>query len=280
MCEFCILHCIRPCVKLNGWNESFFSFSALVRITPVADPPRSPHLHADPGLWNRASDWTPLFYFCPPFARFPLIECVLSIRGGFRRGGWVLVGWLVGWGRGRRRREGWGGGDGGGFCGTSRRDERGLSLFYSPRLSSFQLFEASHQTGLNSRRDTICLSTTTTTTSLLGISPTHPSILPSLPIYLDSVLCIYLWPPASVQPFTRSQCLSVTADRRPEGKEKKKKKQAQVLAECKHWSRGSIFLVFSVYSMRAKMARTLDGHSIIYSHVHPDGFLLQTVGQM
>lgn len=96
MCEFCILHCIRPRVKLNGWNESFFSFSALVRITPVADPPRSPHLHADPGLWNRASDWTLLFYFCPPFARFPLIECVLSIRGGFQRGGWVLVGWLVG----------------------------------------------------------------------------------------------------------------------------------------------------------------------------------------
>lgn len=164
------------------------------------------------------------FIFAPPLARFPLIECVSSIHGGFRRGGWVLVGWLVGWGRGRRRREGWGGGDGGGFCGTSRRDERGLSLFYSPRLSSFQLFEASHQTGLNSRRDTICLSTTTTSTSLLGISSTHPSILPSLPIYLDSVLCIYLRPPTSVQPFTRSQCLSVTADRKPEGKQKKKLK--------------------------------------------------------
>lgn len=259
MCEFCILHCIRPCVKLNGWNESFFSFSALVRITPVADPPRSPHLHADPGLWNRASDWTPLFYFCPPFARFPLIECVLSIRGGFRRGGWVLVGWLVGWGRGRRRREGWGGGDGGGFCGTSRRDERGLSLFYSPRLSSFQLFEASHQTGLNSRRDTICLSTTTTTTtSLLGISPTHPSILPSLPIYLDSVLCIYLWPPASVQPFTRSQCLSVTADRRPEGKEKKKKNKLKFSLNVNIEAADLYFLYF----LFTQCERKCQGHSM------------------
>lgn len=53
-------------------------------------------------------------------------------------------------------------------------------------LSSFQLFEASHQTGLNSRRDTIC-PPSTTTSSLHGISPTHPSILPSLPIYLNSV---------------------------------------------------------------------------------------------
>lgn len=75
----------------------------------------------------------------------------------------------------------------GGLCGTSRRDERGLSLFYSPCLSSFQLFEASHQTGLNSRRDTICLPSTAITSSLVGISPTHPSIRPSLAIYLDSV---------------------------------------------------------------------------------------------
>lgn len=73
-----------------------------------------------------------------------------------------------------------------GFSGTSRHDERGLSLLYSPRLSSFQPFEASHQMGMNSRRDTICLFTTTT--PLLSILPTHPSILPSLSIYLDSVL--------------------------------------------------------------------------------------------
>lgn len=118
-----------------------------------------------------------LSFIFPPFARFPLIECVLSIRAGGAGG--VR----------KRKKEGRDEEEAtGGFCGTSRRDERGLSLFYSPRLSSFQLFEASHQMGLNGRRDTICLSSTTTTSSLLGISPTHPSILPSLPIYLDSVL--------------------------------------------------------------------------------------------
>lgn len=100
-----------------------------------------------------------------PFTRFALIECVLSIRVG--GAGWEEVE------------------DGGGFCGTSRSDERGLSLFHSPCLPSFQ---PSHQTDLNSRRDTICCSSTTAAAALLGISPTHPSIHPSLPIYLHSAL--------------------------------------------------------------------------------------------
>lgn len=56
-----------------------------------------------------------------------------------------------------------------------------------PRLSPFQLFEASHQMGLNSRRDTICLSSTPASL-FLGISPTHPSIFPSPSICFDSVL--------------------------------------------------------------------------------------------
>lgn len=167
-------------------DESYLSFSALVRTDPVAHSPQSPHQtpQPDPGLWNIESDWTLLFYFSPP----SLVSLWLNVF-------YLSVGVTVGgvWGkrkkeggtrRRRRRRQG--------FCGTSRRDERGLSLLYSPRLSSFQLFEASHQTGLNSRRDTICLSSTTTspiltTTSLLGISPAHPSILPSPP-YL-SRLC-------------------------------------------------------------------------------------------
>lgn len=147
--------------------------------------------------------------FIPPphplSARFPLIECVLSIRGGLLGEGEEEEGG----GRGR-----------GGFCGTSRRDERGLSLFYSTRLSSFQLFEASHQTGLNSRRDTISLSSSTTTHHHLLSSPYlahtsfHPSFPPSLSI--STLSSIYLRPPASVHPFTRSQCRSLTTDRRPE----------------------------------------------------------------
>lgn len=82
----------------------------------------------------------PLSVISPPVTRFPLIECVLSIHGGGARDG-------------REEETGMRGGEeGGGVC-----DERALSLF-----SSFQLLEASHQTGLNSRHDTIGLSSAAT----------------------------------------------------------------------------------------------------------------------
>lgn len=90
-------------------------------------------------------------------------------------------------------------GGGGGGC-----DERALSLF-----SSFQLFEASHQTGLNSRHDTISLSSTTT---FLCLYLTHTSS-PTSPPPIKALASIYLRPPASVHPFTGSQCRSVTSDR-------------------------------------------------------------------
>lgn len=161
----------------------------------------------------------------PPPARFPLIECVLSIRAGGAANEEEEEG-------GRDEEEATGG-----FCGTSRLDEKGLSLFYSPCLSSFQLFEASHQTGLNSRRDTIGLSSTTTSSSL-GISPTHPSILPSLPPYL-SWLC-----PLSTcgrrHPSTHS--LAHNADQWPLTGGQRGKKQAQVQAE----SPSSIFCVYYI----------------------------------
>lgn len=86
--------------------ESFPGFSALVCINPVAHSPQSPPStpQPDPCLWNRernASVIELLSFIFLPFARFSLIECVLSIRVGCAGGrGWV---------RGRRR-EGWGGG--------------------------------------------------------------------------------------------------------------------------------------------------------------------------
>lgn len=184
LCEFSFY--FSTCVFCNAfvivwsWMEASSIFAPYCLSTQwhtLLKPPTHPQ--PDLPLWNRernASVIELLSFIFPPFARFPLIECVLSIRTGGGAGG---------------EEEEEGGRDEeeatGVFCGTSRRDERGLSLFYSPCLSSFQPFEASHHTGLNSRRDTICFSTTTTS-SLLGISPTHPSILPSLPPYL-SWLC-------------------------------------------------------------------------------------------
>ncbi len=184
-------------------DESFLGFSTPACINAVALSPQSPH--QPPNMIpvfeiKRGTLWwlnSSLLFF--PSLLVSLWLNVFYLSAGGCRGGW---------GKGRRREEAMGG-----FCGTSHSDKRGLSLFYSPRLSSFQLFEAPHQTGLNSRRDTICLSFTTSTT---GISPTHPSILPSHPIYLHS--SIYLLLLASVHPFTRSQCSSGTTDRRPEWK--------------------------------------------------------------
>lgn len=123
-----------------------------------------------------------LLSFIPPLRSFPSDWMCFIYPWGVAGGGG---------GRGRRR-EGTREQRRGGFCGTSCHDERGLSLFYSTRLSSFQLFEASHQTGLNSRRDTISLSSSSSTTThhhlLSSRYLAHTSLHPSLPPYL-SRLC-------------------------------------------------------------------------------------------
>lgn len=124
---------------------------------------------------------------------------------------------------GREEEAGMRGGEGGwGVC-----DERPLSLF-----SSFQLFEASHQTGLNSRHDTISLSSTTTFLCLY-LTHTHP------PPPIKALASIYLRPPASVHPFTGSQCCPVTSDRtlREETQPKRSSMCAQIFivaASCVH----------------------------------------------
>ncbi|CAB1428998.1 unnamed protein product [Pleuronectes platessa] len=78
-------------------------------------------------------------------------------------------------------------------------------------------FEASHQMGLNSRRDTISLSSTYLLPSPRYLTHTsfHPSILPYLPICPGSVLCL----PAATSVPPSFHAVTMAADRRPEGRE-------------------------------------------------------------
>lgn len=152
----------------------------------------------------------------------------------------------------------------GGYYGTSRHDERGLSLFNSPRRSSFQLFEASHQMGLNSRRDTICLSSTPSSL-LLGISPTHPSILPSLPICFDSVL--YLPATTGIHPPIHSLTM-LLGDHWQEARVKEKKPKFTLSINIK----ASILLQTSYTSCLLHIQQ--EAHRAFYLMHHADSLLL------
>lgn len=151
---------------------------------------------------------SPLLFFPPPLVSLWLNVFYLPL-GGLRGG----------WGRGRRREETRREATGG-LCGTSRRDERGLSLFNSPRLPLFScLRHLIKQAWIVDV--TLSVAPPPPAPPLFLVS--HPHILPSLPPARSvSILSsIYLWPQASVHPFTRSQCCSVTADRRSEGMKNK-----------------------------------------------------------
>lgn len=168
-------------------DESYLSFSALVRTDPVAHSPQSPHQtpQPDPGLWNIESDWTLLFYFSPP----SLVSLWLNVF-------YLSVGVTVGgvWGKGRRR-EGRGGG-GGGVKGSVAQVVVMKGVFHSFTLPVFPLFSCLRHLIKRAWIVDVTLSVSPPPPHPLSLPPplflvSHPHILPSFPprpIYLDSVL--------------------------------------------------------------------------------------------
>lgn len=118
--------------------------------------------------------------------------------------------------------------------------------------------------GLNSRRDTICLSSTPSSL-LLGISPTHPSILPSLPICFDSVL--YLPATTGIHPPIHSLTM-LLGDHWQEARVKEKKPKFTLSINIK----ASILLQTSYTSCLLHIQQ--EAHQAFYLMHHADSLLL------